>query len=248
MLALLDLPVDDPQWQALEPPQRRQHILEACTRLLLRASQDQPILLIVENLHWIDTETQAFLDHLVDSLPAARLVLLVTYRPDYPHGWGSKTYYTQLRLDPLPPASAEALLHEILGNDPTLASLIQLLIARTAGNPFFLEESVRTLVETGSLVGVRGAYSLAQALPTLQVPATVQAVLAARMDRLPPEAKSSLADRRSDWHRGPACRAARYRRTARDAPYTPASGTSRPLSSCMPPTSSRSTPIPSSMR
>ena len=128
VLALLDLPVDDPQWQALEPPQRRQHILEACTRLLLRASQDQPVLLIVENLHWIDTETQAFLDHLIDNLPASRLGLLVTYRPDYAHGWGSKTYYTQLRLDPLPPASVEALLHDLLGNHPTLASLIQLLI------------------------------------------------------------------------------------------------------------------------
>ena len=146
----------------------------------------------MENLDWIDAETQAFLDHLVDSLPAARLVLLVTYRPDYTHAWGSKTYYTQLRLDPLPPASVEALLHEFLGEHPTLASLIQLLIARTDGNPFFLEESVRTLVETGGLVGAPGAYSLAQALPTLQVPATVQAVLAARMDRLPPEAKSLL--------------------------------------------------------
>jgi DNA-binding NtrC family response regulator/tetratricopeptide (TPR) repeat protein len=192
VLALLDLPVDDPQWQALEPPQRRQRMLEACTRLLLRASQDQLVLLIVENLHWIDSETQVFLDHLIDSLPAARLMLLVTYRPDYAHAWGSKTYYTQLRLDPLPPASVEALLHEFLGPHPILASLIQLLIARTAGNPFFLEESVRTLVETGGLVGVRGAYSLAQALPTLQVPSTVQAVLAARMDRLPPEAKALL--------------------------------------------------------
>jgi predicted ATPase len=129
--------------------------------LLLRASQVQPLLLIVENLHWIDTETQAFLDNLVDGLPSACLVLLVTYRPDYHHGWGSKTYYTQLRLDPLPPVNAEELLHELLGNHATLESLIQLLIARTAGNPFFLEESVRTLVETGGLVGTRGAYRLA---------------------------------------------------------------------------------------
>ena len=118
VLTLLDLPVDDSRWQALELPQRRQHILEACTRLLLRASQDQPVFLIVENLHWIDTETQAFLDHLVDNLPAARLVLLVTYRPDYTHGWGSKTYYTQLRLDPLPPASVEILLHEYPRESP----------------------------------------------------------------------------------------------------------------------------------
>src|SRR5262249_38786919 len=140
VLALLDVPVDDSSWQALEPPQRRQRTLEACTRLLLRASQIQPLLLVVENLHWIDTETQAFLDRLVDSLPSARIMLLVNYRPEYQHHWGSKTYYTQLRLDPLPLASAEALLREILGEHPTLAPLIQRLITRTEGNPFFLEE------------------------------------------------------------------------------------------------------------
>src|SRR5262249_11508183 len=116
----------------------------------------------------------------------------VNYRPEYQHGWGSKTYYTQLRLDPLPPASADELLQALLGDDPSLVPLKPLLIARTAGNPFFLEESVRTLVETGGLVGEPGAYHLAQALPTIQVPATVQAILAARIDRLPPENKHLL--------------------------------------------------------
>ena len=164
----------------------------ALKRLLLRESQVQPLLLVFEDLHWIDTETQALLDSLVESLPTARLLLLVNYRPEYQHGWGSKTYYTQLRLDPLPPASADAFLQALLGDDPSLAPLKQLLIARTEGNPFFLEESVRTLVETGVLVGEPGAYRLAQALPTIQVPATVQAVLAARIDRLPPEEKQLL--------------------------------------------------------
>jgi DNA-binding NtrC family response regulator/tetratricopeptide (TPR) repeat protein len=192
VLTLLDVPVGDPSWQALEPPQRRQRTLEACTRLLLRASQIQPLLLVVENLHWIDTETQVFLDRLVDSLLPARIVLLVNYRPEYQQRWGSKTYYTQLRLDPLPPESAEELLHELLGEHLTLAPLLQPLIARTEGNPFFLEESVRTLVETGVLVGERGAYQLAQALPSVQVPATVQVVLTARIDRLPPEEKRLL--------------------------------------------------------
>jgi len=119
-------------------------------------------------------------------------LLLVNYRPEYQHTWGSKTYYSQLRLDPLPPESAEALLQALLGDDPSLAPLTPLLIARTEGNPFFLEESVRTLVETGGLVGERGAYRLARALPSIQVPATVQAVLAARIDRLAPEAKRLL--------------------------------------------------------
>jgi class 3 adenylate cyclase/tetratricopeptide (TPR) repeat protein len=192
VLSLLDVPVDDPTWQALDPPQRRQRTLEALKRILLRESQGQPLLLVFEDLHWIDTETQALLDSLVESLPTARVLLLVNYRPEYQHAWGSKTYYTQLRLDPLPAASAEALLQSLLGEDPGLQGLKQGLIERTAGNPLFLEESVRTLVETQGLVGERGAYRLAQPTQSLQVPATVQAVLAARIDRLPPEGKRLL--------------------------------------------------------
>jgi class 3 adenylate cyclase/tetratricopeptide (TPR) repeat protein len=192
LLALLDAVPDDSPFLHLDPPQRRQRTLDGLKRVLLRESQVQPLLLVFEDLHWIDAETQALLDGLVESLPTARLLLLVNYRPEYQHGWGSKTYYTQLRLDPLPPASADEFLQALLGDDPSLVPLTQLLIARTEGNPFFLEESVRTLVETGVLVGAPGAYRLAQALPTIQVPATVQAVLAARIDRLPPEEKRLL--------------------------------------------------------
>jgi tetratricopeptide (TPR) repeat protein len=152
----------------------------------------QALLLVFEDLHWIDSETQALLDSLVESLPTARLLLLLNYRPEYQHCWGAKTYYTQVRLDPLPLVSAEELLQVLLGNDPGLGPLKQLLIARTKGNPFFLEESVRALVETGVLGGERGAYRLDTALQSLQVPATVQAVLAARMDRLPPDEKHLL--------------------------------------------------------
>jgi class 3 adenylate cyclase/tetratricopeptide (TPR) repeat protein len=192
VLALLDVAGDDCAWQALDPPQRRQRTLDALKRLLLRESQVQPVLLVCDNLHWIDTETQAFLDSLIASLPTARLLLLVTYRPEYQHGWASKTYYTHVRLDPLPPVSADEFLQTLLGDDPSLAPLTQLLIARTEGNPFFLEESVRHLVETGLLVGEPGVYRLAQALPTMEIPATVHALLAARIDRLPPEAKHLL--------------------------------------------------------
>jgi class 3 adenylate cyclase len=192
LLALLDVLPDDSPFGHLDPPQRRQRTLEALRRVLLRESQVQPLLLVFEDLHWIDSETQALLDRLIENLPTARLLLLVNYRPEYHHGWGSKTYYTQLRLDPLPPASADAFLQALLGDDPSLAPLKQLLIARTEGNPFFLEESVRTLAETGVLVGEPGAYRLVQVLPTIQVPDTVQAVLAARIDRLPPEDKRLL--------------------------------------------------------
>ncbi len=189
---LLDLPAEDEEWQSQDPAQRRQRTLDAVKRLLLRESQVQPLLLIFENLQWIDSETQAFLDSLVESLPAARTLVLVSYRPEYQHGWGSKTYYTQFRMDPLPAASAEELLHALLGEDLGLVPLKQLLIKRTEGNPFFLEESVRTLVETKALAGEPGSYRLAREVYTIQVPPTVQAVLAARIDRLPVEAKRLL--------------------------------------------------------
>ncbi|HSB81057.1 MAG TPA: adenylate/guanylate cyclase domain-containing protein [Candidatus Methylomirabilis sp.] len=192
LLSLLDVPTDDPHWQTLDPPQRRRHTLDAVKRLLLRESQAQPLLVVFEDLHWIDSETQGLLDGLVESLPAARLLLLVNYRPEYQYPWGSRTSCTLLRLDPLPPESAEELLGALLGADAGLDPLKRLLIARTEGNPFFLEESVRTLVETQVLVGERGAYRLAKPLPGVQVPATVQAVLAARIDRLPPEDKALL--------------------------------------------------------
>ena len=190
LLALLDVPVEDPAWQNLDPPQRRQRTLDAVKRLLLRESQVQPLLVVFEDLHWIDGETQALLDSLVESLGSARLLLLVNYRPEYEHHWGSKTAYSQLRLDTLPAESAAELLAALLGPDPGLAPLTQMLVKR--GNPFFLEETVRTLVETGALAGERGAYRLTRPVEALQVPATVQTILAARIDRLPAEEKRLL--------------------------------------------------------
>jgi class 3 adenylate cyclase/tetratricopeptide (TPR) repeat protein len=190
LLALLDMPVEDAAWQNLDPPQRRQRTLDALKRLLLRESHVQPLLVVFEDLHWIDGETQALLDSLVDSLGSARLLLLVNYRPEYEHRWGSKTAYSQLRLDSLPTESTAQLLQALLGRDPGLAPLTQMLVKR--GNPFFLEETVRMLVETGALAGERSAYQLTRPVAALQVPTTVQTILAARIDRLPPEEKKLL--------------------------------------------------------
>ena len=190
LLALLDVPVDDAAWQALDPGQRRQRTLDAVRRLLLREAREQPLLLIFEDLHWIDGETQALLDSLVEGLGSTRLLLLVNYRPEYQHAWGGKTYYSQMRLDALPAESAGELLETLLGDDPGLAPLKQLLVKR--GNPFFLEETVRTLVETKALAGERGRYRPTQPVQAIQVPATVQVMLAARIDRLAPEDKRLL--------------------------------------------------------
>jgi tetratricopeptide (TPR) repeat protein len=192
LLALLQALPEDDLFLTSVPPQRRQRTLDAVKRLLVRESQLQPLLVVIEDLHWSDSETQAALDGLVESLPTTRLLLLVSYRPEHQHGWGARTYYTQIVLVPLSPTSAGELVDALLGDDPGLALIKQVLFDRSGGNPFFLEESVRTLVETHVLVGARGAYRLAKPIESIQVPATVQALLGARIDRLPPEQKRLL--------------------------------------------------------
>jgi len=190
LLSLLDIAVEDSEWAALDPPQQRRRIQDAVKRLVLDESRIQPLVLIVEDLHWIDTSTQALLDVLVESVPAARLLLLVNYRPEYQHRWGTKTYYSQLRLAALAPEGARELVRAILGEDPALEALARLLVER--GNPFFIEESVQTLVETGALHGERGAYRVLQPIQTIEIPATVQTILAARIGRLSADDRSLL--------------------------------------------------------
>jgi len=190
--SLLDVPVEDPQWQALDPRQRREHTMSAVRSLLLRESQAQPLCVVFEDLQWVDSETQALLDSFVQHLAAAPVLLLVSYRPGYRHSWASTSYYTQLSVHPLARQDAEELLRTMLGDDRQVDSLKQLLIEQTRGNPFFLEESVRMKIEDGTLAGERGRYRLVKPIEALGVPASVEAVLAARIDRLAPRDKALL--------------------------------------------------------
>ena len=191
-LRLLGAPGDDAHWDLLDPLDRRRRTAEALKAVLVRESAAQPLLLVFEDLHWIDDGTQECLDALVEALATARVLLLVNYRPEYRHGWNAKACYAQIRVDPLPRASAEALLDAILGPATELRPLKTLLVEWTAGNPFFLEESVRTLVETEVLAGEPGARRPERPLAGLHVPPSVQAVLAARIDRLSPGDKRLL--------------------------------------------------------
>src|SRR5206468_4569367 len=126
LLAVLGALPADSAFASRDPAQRRQRTLDALKRLLLRESQVRPVLAVFENLHWIDSETQAFLNSLIESLPTAHLLLLVNYRPEYRHTWSNRTHYTQLRLDPLPEESAGELLHALLGEDPSVGALSRL--------------------------------------------------------------------------------------------------------------------------
>ncbi|MBI1847349.1 MAG: tetratricopeptide repeat protein, partial [Candidatus Rokubacteria bacterium] len=192
LLALLDALPDSAPFRDLDPRQRRERTLAAVRQLVALQSAAQPVLLLFEDAQWIDSETQAVLDRLVQGLAAERVLLVVNYRPEYRHGWAGAPSYSEVRLAPLPSAGAEELLDALLGTDPRVQGAREPLIQRTEGNPFFLEECVRMLGETGVLVGERGAYHLAGTLADLDVPASVHAILAARIDRLPPAEKALL--------------------------------------------------------
>jgi class 3 adenylate cyclase/tetratricopeptide (TPR) repeat protein len=193
-LWLLTMSAADPDWHALDPAQRRRRIVDGVKALLVRESKRRPVVVVVEDLHWVDSETQALLDKLVDGIRAARVLVLVNYRPEYTPGWTSKSHYRQVHIDPLQAGSAAELLQSLLGHDPTVQPLTPLLIERTEGVPFFMEECVRMLVETNALVGQRGAYRLVMPLATIDVPPTVNAILAARIDRLLPIDKHRLQE------------------------------------------------------
>jgi predicted ATPase len=176
----------------MEPQARKRRSLEAIKRILLRESLNQPLIVIFEDLHWIDDETQALLNLLADSIANAKILLLVNYRPEYSHQWGSKTYYTQLRLDPLGKESADEMLSALLGDGAEMAQLKRVIIERTEGNPFFMEETVQVLLDEGALVRDGSVTRLTRPLGELKIPPTVQGILAARIDRLPSAEKDLL--------------------------------------------------------
>jgi class 3 adenylate cyclase len=181
---------DDPLPQ-MDGQVKKRRTLEAIKRILLRESLNQPLMVTFEDLHWIDEQTQEFLNLLADSIGTARILLLVNYRPEYSHQWNSKTYYTQLRLDPLGRESAEEMLSSLLGDGDDLAALKWLIIEKTEGTPFFMEETVQVLLDEGALVR-DGSVRLTRPLAELKIPPTVQAILASRIDRLPADAKDLL--------------------------------------------------------
>jgi len=171
---------------------RKRRTLDAIKRVLLRESLNQPLMVIFEDLHWIDEETQALLNLLADSIATSRILLLVNYRPEYSHQWGSKTYYTQLRLDPLATESSDEMLTAMVGDGVEVRPLKRLIIERTQGNPFFMEETVQVLLDEGALVRDGLGTRLTRPLGELKIPPTVQAILAARIDRLRPNEKDLL--------------------------------------------------------
>jgi predicted ATPase/class 3 adenylate cyclase len=191
LYGLLGLTGENDQIGEVDAQTRKRRALDAIKRILLRESLNQPLIVIFEDLHWIDHESQAFLNLLADCIGTARILLLVNYRPEYRHEWGHKTYYTQLRLDPLGKESADEMLRALLGDGKELEPLKRLIMEKTEGNPFFMEETVQVLLDEGALVR-NGSLRLSKPLRELKIPPTVQAILAARIDRLSPDQKDLL--------------------------------------------------------
>ncbi|MBV8360443.1 MAG: AAA family ATPase, partial [Deltaproteobacteria bacterium] len=191
LYALLGIAENDVSLTEMDPQIRRRRTYDAIKRVLLRESLNQPLIVIFEDLHWIDADTQGLLEVMCDSIASARMLLLVNYRPEYRHEWGGRSYYTQLRLDPLGPAGAGEMLSALLGDSPELTPVKQAIAARTEGNPFFIEEIVQALFEEGVLTG-NGRVKLGRPFSQKSIPTTVQGMLAARIDRLPREEKELL--------------------------------------------------------
>ena len=191
LFALLGIVEGDDPLAQTDAQIRKRRTLDAIKRILLRESLNQPLMVIFEDLHWIDEQTQELLNLLADSIGTARILMLVNYRPEYSHQWNSKTYYTQLRLDPLGKESADEMLSSLLGEDAEVRPLKRLIVEKTEGNPFFMEETVLVLFDERALVR-NGTVKLTKSLNDLKIPPTVQAILAARIDRLPTDEKELL--------------------------------------------------------
>ena len=192
LAALLEVEVDDPDWAQVQPPQRARRMLDALRRVIVRESLARPVVIILEDVHWIDADTQVAVDSLIGVVPSARILVVVAYRPEYRHSWTDKTFYTQLRVDPLSEGAADKLLDHLLGGGLDLTPLKRQLTVWTEGNPFFLEECVRTLVETGTLAGAASSFGPDAAVAARTLPATVEDTLAARIHRLPADARHVL--------------------------------------------------------
>ena len=181
---LLSLKIDDEKYPQLNPGQKKINTFEAIRNVLIRESQNRPMVMAVEDLHWIDKTSEEFLNYLIDWLSSARIMLVLLYRPEYTHQWGSKSYYSKIGVDQLSMPTSAELVHAILEGEEVVPELREFILNRAGGNPLFVEELTCSLLENGSIRKKDQQYVLNRKASEIQVPDTIQGIIAARIDRV----------------------------------------------------------------
>jgi len=181
---ILSLSVEDEDYLKLDLQKKRELTFEAIRDLLIRESQERPVVIVIEDLHWIDRTSEDFLSYLIGWLAGARILLVLIYRPEYTHQWGSKSYYSQVRVDQLSTGTSAELVKSILEEGEMVSELRELILSRAAGNPLFMEEFTHSLLENGSIQRKDNQFVLSRKASDIHVPDTIQGIIAARMDRM----------------------------------------------------------------
>jgi class 3 adenylate cyclase/tetratricopeptide (TPR) repeat protein/energy-coupling factor transporter ATP-binding protein EcfA2 len=189
---ILSLKVEDEEYLKLEPQQRREMTFEAIRNLLVRESENRTLIIAVDDLQWIDRTSEEFLAYLLGWLANIRILLIILYRPEYTHQWASKSYYSQIGVDQLSTSTSAELVQSILQEGEIATELRELILNRAAGNPLFMEEFTHTLLENGSIQKKDHQYVLSTSASDIQVPDTIQGIIAARMDRLEENLKRTM--------------------------------------------------------
>jgi predicted ATPase len=189
---LLSLKADDEEYSKLEPQEKRERTFEAIRDLLIRESQNNVLILVIEDLHWIDRTSEEFLEYLIEWIANAQVMLVLLYRTEYHHQWGSKTYYSKIGLDQLGTESSVELVKAMLEGGEVVPELKELILNRSAGNPLFMEEFTQALLENGSIEKKDNQYVLRQEVSEIEVPDTIQGIIASRMDRLEDNLKRTM--------------------------------------------------------
>jgi class 3 adenylate cyclase len=189
---LFSIKVENDEYLKLEPKQKREKTFEAIRNLLLRESQNKPLVLAIEDLHWIDKTSEEFITYLIRWLTNTNILLILLYRPEYTHAWGSKSYYNKIGVDQLSTSTSAELVQSILEGAEVMPELKELIIGKTGGNPLFVEELTHSLLENGSIQRKDYQYVLSREASDIQVPNTIQGIIAARIDRLEDNLKRTM--------------------------------------------------------
>ncbi|MDX2451544.1 adenylate/guanylate cyclase domain-containing protein [Desulfosarcina sp.] len=188
----LSLPAGEPQWERLEPKDKRIKTFEAIRNFFIRLSQDTPLIIVIDDLQWLDKTSEEFISYFIEWIANTQILLLLLYRPEYNHPWGSKSFYKQIGIYPLSDDESKQFIRRLLNDGEISQAIEQFIIGRTSGNPLFMEELLYTLIENRTVVKESGSYRIDETASQHQVPDTIQGIIAGRMDRLEDNIKTTL--------------------------------------------------------